>query len=497
MTVRIIPGNCVDVLRALPAASVHCVVTSPPYWGLRDYKIEPTVWGGDPACVHEWGQGLRRHKGGPHGNGVMLEGGRSVVEAQASCKDIDSGSFCRCGAWLGTHGLEPTIALFVANEVAIFREVWRVLRDDGTLWLNLGDSYAGGGGFYPNAPSNVAGAKQTTQGGAKQGGIPIGNGLKPKDLCGVPWRVAFALQADGWYLRQDIVWHKRNPMPESVVDRCTNSHEFIFLLAKSVRYFFDAEAIKEEATADNREFFRGNDSYTGGNSFDNSRRKSAEGRGHVENAGGRRNKRSVWSVPSAPYKEAHFATFPPALIEPCILAGTSERGCCTRCGAPWVRVIERARLNAAAGRETSTHGAKGNSNKDNGWSDDNFKPGHNYERRTLGWYPTCRCDDAPELPPYPDKPDDEALIDAWRTACDLVTARRKEICEPLGKIETRPAVVLDPFGGAGTTALVADRAQRDSVLIEINPEYVAMADRRVNRDSPLFAEVTIDREAAE
>lgn len=319
MTVTVITGDCRDELREIDAESVHVCVTSPPYFGLRDYG---------------------------HGDQI---------------------------------GLEPTPDEYVAALVAVFREVRRVLRDDGTLWLNLGDSYAANRGYQV----------EQTKGGPKHGpaqGVSGRSqkaddyGLKPKDLIGIPWRVAFALQADGWYLRQDIIWHKPNPMPESVRDRCTKAHEYIFLMSKSPRYYFDAGAVAEESVNVEASAARYKSAFGG--------KKS---RAPVGDAGidtrtrpvgmrefnGKRNRRSVWTVTTKPFKGAHFATFPPDLIEPCILAGCPEGG-----------------------------------------------------------------------------------------------------------------TVLDPFGGAGTTGLVADRLGRNAVLIELNPEYADMARNRFADDAGMFAKVS-------
>jgi len=249
---KIICGDCLDVMREMPDNSIHCCVTSPPYWGLRDY-----------GCP-------------------------------------------------GQLGLEPTPEEYVAKMVTVFREVKRVLRDDGTLWLNLGDSYNGSGGA--GGDYNKGGLKE----GQPKYGRKFTDILKPKDLVGIPWRVAFALQADGWYLRQDIIWHKPNPMPESVTDRCTKAHEYVFLLSKSARYYYDADAIKEPSVEPPREREKNN-----GESA-----VETKMRGHDCNCGndGTRNKRDVWTVATHPYPEAHFATFPPELIKPCIKAGCPEQG---------------------------------------------------------------------------------------------------------------------------------------------------------------------------
>jgi len=264
MNTQILTGDCRETLKTLPDQSVHCCVTSPPYFGLRDYGNESQI------------------------------------------------------------GLEQTPEDYVNQLVAVFREVKRVLRDDGTLWLNLGDSYNGSG----KAGNNPEYASRHTAFGKKLDsgyhGKPVKiKGLKPKDLIGIPWRVAFALQADGWYLRQDIIWHKPNPMPESVTDRCTKAHEYIFLLSKSARYHYDGEAIMEQAVSDHP---AGNKTHKYVGTGDE---KHATKEGLINLAGKeweRRNRRSVWSVNTSPYKGAHFATFPPDLIEPCILAGCPKDG---------------------------------------------------------------------------------------------------------------------------------------------------------------------------
>jgi DNA modification methylase len=285
---EIIQGDALTILRERFAdESVQCCVTSPPYWGLRDYGCE------------------------------------------------------------GQLGLEATLELYVAKMVEVFREVKRVLRKDGTLWLNLGDSYGHG------TSAERMDSKNGAVGGWQSEGNRIQrNGVKAKDLVGIPWRVAFALQADGWYLRSDIIWAKPNPMPESVTDRPTKAHEYLFLLAKSERYYYDADAIKEPGVAGVMEYKTpdGWDSSTGngghGSFHKNGRekgfKKSDEQRGHgrrhagfndrwdamekSDQCSGMRNKRTVWTIATQPYAEAHFATFPTKLIEPCILAGCPVGG---------------------------------------------------------------------------------------------------------------------------------------------------------------------------
>jgi DNA modification methylase len=284
---RILQGDCVESLRTLPDASVHCCVTSPPYWGLRDYGHD------------------------------------------------------------GQIGLEPTPEAYVARMVEVFREVRRVLREDGTCWVNLGDSYASGGGqASPHRDSCGGIGKKGTRGtqpyhsagGGFERPASIAGAIKPKDLVGIPWRVAFALQADGWWLRQDIIWHKPNPMPESVRDRCTKAHEYVFLMTKSERYFYDAEAVSEASK--DPDGFRYQGGYkemqqhniaagmlrSDGSAACHSRTETGSVPHFASGYGSRRNRRSVWTVTTKPYSGAHFATMPPDLVEPCILAGCPEGG---------------------------------------------------------------------------------------------------------------------------------------------------------------------------
>jgi DNA modification methylase len=349
-------------------------VTSPPYWGLRDYGVE------------------------------------------------------------GQIGLEPTPEAYVERLVEVFREVRRVLRDDGTLWLNLGDSYNGSGGAGGDYASGGLKAGQPKYPGRRI------SALKPKDLVGIPWRVAFALQEDGWYLRSDVIWSKSNPMPESVTDRPTRSHEYVFLLSKQSRYFYDADAVrvpyKESTLKRARCANNGNRRKDGGSA--QWQRGLNPGRQDAWNSkvsGGvsaGRNLRTVWEIPTQPTPEAHFATFPEALVKPCIMAGTSERGACPECGAPWRRVVEVTVYDTRPGTNTKYNGgglASGSRNTTRKMS----------MRSEIGWAPTCTC-----------------------SAGDPI-----------------PCTVLDPFGGSGTVAKVARDLGRSSILIEINPEYVQIAKKRL------------------
>jgi DNA modification methylase len=308
ISTRLLVGHVLDRLAELPDESVHCCVTSPPYYGLRDYGLEPQVWEeNDPACQHSWGE-----------EGKSGQRNRNVLGNLNGCSPLflhpSTGAFCQwCGAWCGSLGLEPTPELYIQHLVEIFAEVRRILRSDGTLWLNIGDSYA----------------RDEAKGQHKPAFRSSGGGLKPKDLIGIPWMLAFALRGSGWWLRQDIIWSKPNAMPESVTDRCTKAHEYLFLLTKSERYFYDSAAIQEPAE-------KGNASSSFNTPAEHKLLRSSDS---TRTDDDQRNKRSVWTVPTRPFTKAHFAVFPPNLITPCIQAGTSEHGVCQQCGAPWKREV--------------------------------------------------------------------------------------------------------------------------------------------------------------
>lgn len=298
-------------LKSLADKSIQTVVTSPPYWGLRDYGTANWV-GGDQECSHR-----RESKK----SDKTITGHKNFTE-MLGVGDAIYKSLCpRCGAIREDEqiGLEESPREFVEQLCLVFDEIWRVLSDDGTLWINIGDSYAGSG---KGPAGNLS--KDTEAGEArhleKRHSAIVPDGLKPKDLVGIPWRLAFALQERGWYLRQDIIWAKPNPMPESVTDRCTKSHEYIFLLSKSPRYYYDNEAIKEDSIwSEDKRQGKGRLTYDG-------KRQGEEGQGQEAFVAitEKRNKRDVWTVATRSYREAHFATYPTELIEPCILAGSKE-----------------------------------------------------------------------------------------------------------------------------------------------------------------------------
>ena len=524
-------GDCLDVLRTLPAESAQLVVTSPPYWALRDY--------GDP----------------------------------------------------GQLGLEDTPDEYVAKLVAVFREVRRVLRDDGVVWLNLGDTYTSGGRDYRDPGRSELNGGGRVEGLTEKGTRPdTPAGLKPKELVMIPFRVASALQADGWWLRSDTIWSKPNPMPESVRDRPTKSHEYLFMLTKSPRYYFDAHAIREPSSPDMRR--RAAAGHTRGGtdvSRDMSRRdreRLAEIRTVTANG---RNKRTVWEVPddleglfaqflewyaaqpaepvdvwtvtTQPFPGAHFAVFPPKLIEPCVLSSSAARAC-GECGAPWQRLVERTvRLegnSARAGRDPAEIRASGKWGADQ--VGENLKAGPVVDEHTTGWEPTCTCHVPGDLRPddlevistptgersgedpslfvgragyarprgegegtrpmtrYEQRayarqlqalkrrpirrqaveqaggrttfdhykrtdragarPIPPALLERWIAAGIL---ERVSVPDAPSPDDSGRSLVLDPFAGAGTTGLVATQLGRDFLGIELSPKYAEMARERIAR----------------
>lgn len=534
---RILTGHVLDVLRSMPESSVHCVVTSPPYWSLRDYntatweggdpacdhrpttdvgksiatstltggkigtgavgnqqmrftevchrcgavRVEPTVWDGDPLCEHEWGaevtktvQPQRDHAHGGVTNPTGTRGAQKWTEGSAGT--ISLGNTCmKCGAWRGALGLEPTPEMYVAHVVEVFREIRRVLRPDGTAWLDLGDTYAANRSYQVH--STMGGHKHGSAQGFEGRGMRVPNGLKPKDLVGIPWRVAFALQADGWWLRAAIVWTKPNCLPESTRDRPTRSYENVFLLAKNERYFYDREAVLEplkessyqrisQASFDLQQGREKDYGKTGVNPNRSARRTLENLRDRVykhdshSRFGKRspnrvwgdpesldrllsgRNMRDVWSIPTKPFPGAHFATMPEALVLPCVKAGTSERGCCPECGTPWTRVLARTK-----------------------------HPTRDPEaQRAAAVEQTGRGDGKT---PGPGGKVDVVEHAGWKPGCSHGH-------EPV------PAIILDPFVGSGTVGVVAIKHGRHFVGIDVNPEYAKMAESRIGKVDPLF-----------
>ena len=598
MSIRILVGDALARLRELPAESVQCVVTSPPYWGLRDYG-NAQFDGGDPDCDHKKKDTQHQKQGA-----TSLRKGRANVEEQRNENFVHA---CPCGATRtgGGIGLEATLTEHIDALVAVFREVRRVLRRDGTVWLNYGDAYAANRGYQ------VTDSKHRDVGNSQGSAVP--NGMKPKDLLMMPARVALALQADGWWIRSEIVWHKPNPMPESAKDRPTSAHEKVFLLTRAARYFYDADAVRVPAIRagdmpGGRRAYEGQDAPMRGEvpshaNLRNVWRIATQGfsgwtetsrlvpaepgaasgdtmhiassdcpahAGHPDRVpsafcGERVVEKTIRTlgkhgrhvreqqgalVPTDPHRErwivressgcfllecavaassrsteshrkdpalstsppcnasvetgrhtgskstpqasaglygctaessselagcdahpsaekagdmshtsscrcsfyaivtekmSHFATFPEALVRPCIAAGTSERGACPECGAPWTRVTEVADPDGLLGAGWHDH-------TDDARRGQRGRPGRRMpSRETIGWQPGC----------------DHAA-------------------DPI------PCTVMDPFAGAGTVGLVAAKMHRSAVLIELNPEYAAMAERRI-RPVSLLSRVSLEQ----
>src|SRR5665213_2228257 len=400
---RIICGDALTVLRELPDGIVHTCVTSPPYFNLRDYKIE------------------------------------------------------------GQMGLEESPEEYVQKMVEVFREVKRVLHDSATLWINIGDSYASNPESGGKQSLLMTGSEHKRT--PKKGYVrPVG--LKPKDLVGVPWRLAFALQAEGFYLRSDIIWQKLNPMPSSVLDRPTCSKEYIFLLAKSQKYFYDIDSIKEPATHETTKMPDGWDTGDGvhGSIHRNGREKGAKvnkqrghGRQHAgftdrwdamtkaEQCSGMRNKRDVWTVATKPFKDSHFATVPAKFISSCCLSGSKPVGVCRECGAPPRQVYEKVEpleLVKASSKMSEL-------------------PDEHGQKRIQQRVKAARNAGAEHDPPFAGK----AAI-GWESSCKC-------------NVGTVPALVLDPFSGSGTTGLVANGRGRNYIGVELNPDYISMSERRL------------------
>lgn len=459
--------------------SVHCVVCSPPYWGLRDYGT--ATWeGGEAGCDHQ-GPPKRTQAG----FNVRYFGVEYAEDKQGELRTPFHDVCGKCGARRidAQLGLERMPEEYVEKLVAVFREVRRVLREDGVAFVNLGDSYASVPGL--NNSNLAKWAKENARGGGHRAGgedTPrhrVPPGLKPKDLVGIPWRVAFALRADGWWLRSDIVWAKPNPMPESVTDRPTRAHEYVFLLTKSARYFWDQEAAKETSAG------------TGGGSFS---QKTHSGRRSAISGGpesgrppenGTRNLRSVWTIATQPYKGAHFATFPEKLVEPCVRAGTSERGACGTCGASWERVVERGPARPRADNPNPVIPYDADSGHTHGQGATTLHMER--DSRTLGWQPTCSCYGTEPLPTYPDelgKDADALMREAYEVVCAEVSTKRAALLAEWSRLPAVPCTVFDPFIGSGTTGVVAQKLGRRFVGIDLKVDYLAMATRRI-RDTML------------
>lgn len=428
--VRLFHGDALERLRELPDESVHCIVTSPPFWGLRDYGTGS--WeGGDPECSHAVMKAGRYERA--LATSTLGGGKKTVGHVQNGF-----GPVCgRCGARRVDEqiGLEETPDEWCERLVEVFRECRRVLRTDGCFWLEVGDTYAAQGGGKTEGQYEEKRVPGTTWQPAR---TPP-SGLKPKDLVGAPWMLAFALRADGWWLRADDIWWKRNAMPESVTDRPTRDHSYVFLLTKSAQYAYDMEAVREPHSPDGRKMT----GVVGGPG-------SAQHRNGERWPGGGRNMRTVWDIPTESTEFEHFAVMAQALAERCIKAGTSERGCCEACGAPWQRVVEREgeSVEQRMARATKVMPDGTLAPRSDGGLTQHAAGSLLATPRPVGavtWEPTCQH------------------------AAGVV-----------------PCTVLDPFAGSGTTALVARRLGRRSVGVELSEESLRIAAKRLQQLS-LFA----------
>ncbi len=468
----IIQGDALTVLKRLEDNSVHCCITSPPYYGLRKYGTTQAVWGGEPSCDHVW---IDVHPPGHRSSdthpGPMQHDGNKHREG------LTSKTCSKCGAWKGELGLEPTPEMYVAHLVEIFREVRRVLRKDGLFWLNIGDSYSA---KSTHAGGNKAGihghGEECGQSFRGRGEYTFYDRLKPKDLLEVPSMIAVALRADGWYLRSRLPWLKRNSMPSSVEDRPAASIEYVFLLSKSRKYFYDRVGVlqsssesynkdkrprgvlrqrvnKKSKYPDEGQFKKqdntGNPQYTG---FNERYAETVAESGVIPT----RNLRDsdlffkTWQgllhnedgepialvINTRSYKGAHFATFPPHLVEPMVVASTSEKGYCPVCGAPWERIFETDSLHFESGRVERKIAEVNKVSQSS-----IFRTGIQNVPKTTSWQPTCKCT----------------------------------------REDTTPGIVLDPFAGSGTTEATAIELGREGISIELNADYCTLAAERIKK----------------
>jgi DNA modification methylase len=444
------------VERLMGGEKAAVMVTSPPYYGLRAYGTEGQVWGGREGCEHSFEEHAPPSQGGQSdfSTSGLKRDGRSeesrVRTLTENAKELrreapSGGATCTlCGAWRGELGLEPNPALYVEHMTSIFRDLKRVLKDDGCAWVNMGDSYASSPTGSVGDPANQVDGVYTRRftrmvGHTGDARRAVSSSLPAKNLLGMPWRLAFALQDDGWILRSDVIWAKPNPMPESVTDRPTKAHEYLFLLSQRGEYFYDADAVREDAEYGRRSGFR-SENYQNDRAFVNHATTNGGTVGGADPSAGR-NLRTVWTIPPRPFAEAHFATFPLALVEPCLLAGTSAAGACPHCGLAWERVVERGEQDRAARAAMAGNHLRGNSpekvttgnlaHRTPGWQGAGYTP----QSETLGWRPACRC---PKHDPI-------------------------------------PQIIFDPFCGAATVIMAAELHGRRGYGIELSPAYCDIA----------------------
>lgn len=446
---RIYRGDALTVLKTLPSESVHVCVTSPPYYLQREYGT--AVWdGGRLDCDHIVGRVTRTITG--KSEKQTTNTGSMASETKGVC--------AKCGARRIDKqiGREETPEKYVANLVLVFWELRRVLRSDGTLWVVIGDSYCGTSCKSKDQSSSTLGGGKATQLAATDMPNKTPPGYKPKDLMMIPAQFAIAMRVDGWWLRRDNVWGKVAPMPESCSDRCTTSHEYIFHFSKRATYFYDSEAIKEAGSANSHGGGSGKDDIYLIKSGRNDTNLIATPAGSVGH-----NKRSVWVIGPEPNRGLdHYAAYPTKLVEPCIKAGSSEHGCCPRCGSPWERIIERSVPGYPAAKRVEPYSHGGKNTCLNVSNSSNYRP----KTHLVGWQPTCRCVECGDVDLGGDGVTNSYPIPV-------------------------PCTVLDPFNGVGTTGLVAARLGRSYVGIELSGKYCEVSKRRIEQDAPLLNKVEL------
>jgi len=419
---KIICGSALEVLKKMPAKSVNCAISSPPYWGLRSYGTDPQIWGGDKDCEHTWQVTPPRRS--RSGKDATTEKQKSNTGAQY---EAQGGNLCsKCNAWRGELGSEPTLEFYIDHLCDIYDEVKRVLRPDGTCWVNLGDTYGGEG--TQRSSGGRAGFAMNEDSGKR-----VKKGIKEKSLCLIPQRFAIEMVNRGWILRNVIIWHKPNPMPSSAKDRFTVDFEYVYFFVKNKKYFFEPQYEPYQYDGRRDTTLKPTGKYPGGRTPQKMEREPME---RWPNPLGR-NKRTVWAIPTQPFPEAHFATFPEKLVEPMIKAGCPEF-VCTKCGKAREKIYE---------------------------------PSLEYAKKLGTW--TEDTDKDPEL----------------RASIGFAANTKKHSCTADYQVKGysdcgcgekfRPGIVLDPFMGSGTVGLVAAQNRRDWIGIELNQEYIEMAKKRI------------------
>ncbi len=444
-TINIIPGNTLEAIKSIPDKSVHVCIYSPPYWNKRQY-VTPVYEGGDAECKH----------------------GRGIVCSKCGAKRVDNELGAEavhdCYGWVTGNNCSEC---FVCHQRQVAAEVHRVLRDDGTLWINIGDTRSGSGGAGGDyGKDGLKGGQPKYKGSGKS------SGLKAKDLCGIPQSLALALRADGWCWRSEIIWAKGvsflkgyagSSMPESATDRPSDSHEYILMFSKSAQYYYDQEAVKEEAGNVGKTVTLGEKSFSKGQASGMGVAASGNGLAETYTVPPGRNLRTVWVInPGSNTEYDHYATYPVALIEPIVRASTSEAGCCPNCGAPWKRLVEKTLVGRTMGdpRLYKSSPVPGDARE--------YGKGRagNLSTRTLGFYPSCQC----------------SVIAGPATI----------------RYDPVPCTVLDVFSGYGTTGVVAKREARSYTGIELSEKHAAASEKRIasviSKNDQLSMQISLDEE---